>query len=63
MKSLCVDLRGWGQIVVTGEDRAQFLHGMCTSDIAGLEEGGTRRASILTAIRFPPPKGNWNTAR
>ncbi len=49
MKSLNVDLRDWGQIAVTGDDRAQFLHGMCTSDVARLAEGESCRASILNA--------------
>jgi tRNA-modifying protein YgfZ len=49
MKGLNVDLRGWGQIAVTGDDRRRFLHGMCTSNIEKLSEGGWIRASILNA--------------
>lgn len=48
-KRLCIDLSGWGQIAVTGEDRRRFLHGMCTSDVEGLADGGWIRASILSA--------------
>jgi tRNA-modifying protein YgfZ len=49
MKGLNVDLRGWGQIAVTGDDRRRFLHGMCTSNIEELSEGGWIRAAILNA--------------
>jgi tRNA-modifying protein YgfZ len=49
MTGFNIDLRGWGQIAVTGEDRKRFLHGMCTSDIEKLPEGGWIRASILSA--------------
>jgi tRNA-modifying protein YgfZ len=47
MKTLHVDLSQWGQISVTGDDRKRFLHGMCTSNIEKLEEGGWLRSAIL----------------
>lgn len=49
MKRLIVDLRAAGQIAVGGDDREQFLQGMCTSDVLSLAEGESRKASILTA--------------
>jgi folate-binding protein YgfZ len=51
MKTLNVDQRGLGHLRMTGDDRARFLHGMCTADILKLPAGDWRRASMLT------PKG------
>ena len=34
-----VELRDWTQIEMTGNDRASFLHNMCTNEINGLKPG------------------------
>lgn len=46
-----VDLSGRGLLRVTGSERVEFLHGMCTNDVAGLPVGGSLYAAFLT------PKG------
>jgi folate-binding protein YgfZ len=33
------ELEGWGTVHVTGNDRASFLHNMCTNDVRGLAPG------------------------
>lgn len=47
MDRLTVDRSAFGQFAITGDDRVSFLQGMCTNDVARLEEGQARRASIL----------------
>ncbi len=44
-----VDLSSRQQLVVTGEDRVTFLHGMVTNDINGLAEGASCQVAMLTA--------------
>jgi folate-binding protein YgfZ len=48
MDTVIVDQSAWGQLVVTGGDRARFLQGMFTNDVAGLARGAWCRAAILT---------------
>ncbi|HLL55213.1 MAG TPA: aminomethyltransferase family protein [Myxococcaceae bacterium] len=45
------DLSSRQLLRITGEDRASFLHGMCTNDVKGLPEGTATYAAMLT------PKG------
>ena len=48
---LLFDLTGRGAVVLTGKDRASFLHGLVTNDIKKLEPGTGCAAAFLT------PKG------
>jgi folate-binding protein YgfZ len=49
MRPVIADQSEWGQLRVTGADRARFLQGMTTNDVAGLAEGAWCRAAILNA--------------
>jgi folate-binding protein YgfZ len=48
---LLFDLTGRGAVVLTGKDRASFLHGLVTNDVKGLTPGTGCAAAFLT------PKG------
>ncbi|HUH00992.1 MAG TPA: glycine cleavage T C-terminal barrel domain-containing protein [Kofleriaceae bacterium] len=48
MTELCVDQAEWAKIIVTGADRARFIHGMCSANILTLAPGGWIRATMLT---------------
>ncbi len=43
------DFSDAGKIALTGADRVSFLHGMVTSDIAGLAEGAAQPSAIVDA--------------
>ncbi len=43
-----IDLSGWTQIEITGNDRAKFLHNFCTNDIRGLAVGAGCEAFITS---------------
>ena len=43
-----IDLSGWTQIEITGNDRVKFLHNFCTNDIRGLAEGAGCEAFITS---------------
>lgn len=45
------DLAGRGTLVLRGQDRAEFLHGLVTNDVKGLKPGAGCYAAVLT------PKG------
>lgn len=47
MEPLNVDQTAWEIVRATGEDRARFLHGMCTANVQTLAEGGWTRAAML----------------
>jgi folate-binding Fe-S cluster repair protein YgfZ len=40
---------GLGRIVVSGRDRATYLHGLLTNDVAGLKAGQGCYAAYLTS--------------
>ena len=42
-----IDLDNWEVLKLTGDDRAKFLHGFCTAEIVGLEEGQVTEAFVL----------------
>jgi glycine cleavage system T protein len=44
-----IDLSHRGKLKATGRDRAQFLHGMITNDVKGLQEGEGTYAALITA--------------
>jgi folate-binding protein YgfZ len=46
---LFFDLAGRGSVVLTGKDRATFLHGLVTNDVKGLAPGRGCAAAFLTA--------------
>lgn len=46
--SAAVDLAWRAVIVMTGRDRARFLHGMCTNEIKKLKPGEGRLAAVVT---------------
>src|SRR5215212_8473646 len=41
------DLSDWTQIELRGDDRAKFLHNLCTNDIKGLAPGAGCEAFLL----------------
>ena len=43
-----IDLSGWTQIEITGNDRVKFLHNFCTNDIRGLAAGAGCEAFITS---------------
>jgi folate-binding protein YgfZ len=47
MDSVIVDQSKWGLLRASGEDRARFLQGMFTNDVAGLAPGAWCRAAVL----------------
>jgi len=47
VSDVLVDQSDWGKIMVTGMDRARFLHGMCSADIQGMTAGDWTRATML----------------
>ena len=47
--AVLADLSARQWLRLTGEDRASFLHGMCTNDIKGLPEGRATYAALLTS--------------
>jgi len=47
MTALILNQSDWGHIRLTGEDRARFLHGLCTAGVEGLSEGQWARGSVL----------------
>lgn len=51
MKTLHVDHSDHGQLIVRGDDRARFVHSMCTANIETLAAGAWIRACVLS------PKG------
>lgn len=48
MTELCVDQSTWAKIIVTGADRARFVHGMCSANVQTLAAGDWIRATMLT---------------
>ena len=48
MDSVIVDQSSWGLLRASGDDRARFLQGMFTNDVAGLAAGAWCRAVVLS---------------
>src|ERR1035441_1365178 len=54
---LLFDLTGRGAVVVTGKDRASFLHGLVTNDIKKLTPGTGCAATSTTTCATSAPRG------
>jgi folate-binding protein YgfZ len=48
MDTVIVDQSSWGLLRASGDDRARFLQGMFTNDVAGLAAGAWCRAVVLS---------------
>jgi folate-binding protein YgfZ len=46
--AVTIDLTGWTQVDLTGDDRARFLHNFCTNDIRSLTTGNGCEAFITS---------------